>query len=152
VLTEVDINNLIRTKGAIYAGVTVMLRSLGIEVADIEEVLIGGAFGQHINVEKAILIGLLPDLAWSKFRFLGNTSAQGAYHALISRRARSQIERIADKVTYLELVADNAFMNEYTSTLFLPHTDIKTFPSVQEVLASVSEDSGKTATTIERRG
>lgn len=138
VLSEVDINNLIRTKGAIYAGVTVMLRNLGIDVSEIEEVLIGGAFGQHINVEKSILIGLLPDLPWDKFRFLGNTSVQGAYQALVSRRARRRIEEIASKLTYLELVADNAFMNEYTSTLFLPHTDIESFPSVKGLLAAAS--------------
>jgi uncharacterized 2Fe-2S/4Fe-4S cluster protein (DUF4445 family) len=146
VLSEVDINNLIRTKGAIYAGVTVMLRNLGIDVSDIEEVLIGGAFGQHINVEKAILIGLLPDLRWDKFRFLGNTSVQGAYQALVSRRARRRIGEIAGKLTYLELVADNAFMNEYTSTLFLPHTDIESFPSVKELLmAALGADEHRVA-------
>ena len=150
-LTEVDIDNLIRTKGAIYAGVTVMLRSLGIDVRDIETVLIGGAFGQHINVEKAILIGLLPDLPWDRFRFMGNTSALGAYQILISRRARRQVEEIASKVTYLELIADNAFMNEYTSTLFLPHTDIDTFPSVKEVLVQVSHNGTHAVAAGKRR-
>jgi uncharacterized 2Fe-2S/4Fe-4S cluster protein (DUF4445 family) len=134
-LTEVDVNNLIRTKGAIYAAIRVMLQNLGINAADIQEVLIGGGFGQHINVEKSILIGLLPDLPWHRFRYLGNTSVQGAYKALISRRERRRVTDIAGKVTYLELVADNNFMNEYTSTLFLPHTDIESFPSVKQVLA-----------------
>jgi len=132
--------------------VTVMLRSLGIGVTDIEEVLIGGAFGQHINVEKAILVGLLPDLPWSQFRFLGNTSLQGAYRVLVSRRARRQVEKIASRVTYLELVADNAFMNEYTSTLFLPHTDIEAFPSVKQVLATVSHNGPETIPTMRRVG
>jgi uncharacterized 2Fe-2S/4Fe-4S cluster protein (DUF4445 family) len=86
-------------------------------------------------VEKSILIGLLPDLPWHRFRYLGNTSVQGAYKALISRRERRRVTDIAGKVTYLELVADNNFMNEYTSTLFLPHTDIESFPSVKQVLA-----------------
>ncbi|MEE8443070.1 MAG: ASKHA domain-containing protein [Dehalococcoidia bacterium] len=151
-LTEVDINNLIRTKGAIYAGVTVMLRSLGIDAQDIETVLIGGAFGQHINVEKAILIGLLPDLPWDKYHFLGNTSALGAYQILISRQARRRVEEITGKVTYMELIADNSFMNDYTSTLFLPHTDIEAFPSVKEVLAQVSQGEALTATAGEREG
>ena len=150
-LTEVDIDNLIRTKGAIYAGVTVMLRSLGIDAKDIETVLIGGAFGQHINVEKSILIGLLPDLPWDKFRFLGNTSALGAYQILISRRARRQVEEIASKVTYLELIADNAFMNEYTATLFLPHTDIEAFPSVKKVLAQVTHNGPHAVAVGKRR-
>ena len=151
-LTEVDIQNLVRTKGAIYAGMLVMLRNLGIEVTDIEQVLIGGAFGQHINVEKSILIGLLPDLPWHRFRFLGNTSLQGAYRTLVSRRARRQVEEIAGKVTYLELVAGNAFMNEYTSTLFLPHTNMEAFPSVKEALAAVSRDRAEATFTAGRVG
>ena len=150
-LTEVDINNLIRTKGAIYAGLTVMLRSLGIAAEDIESVLIGGAFGQHINVEQSILIGLLPDLPWDRVRVLGNTSAQGDYQALISRRARRQLEDIADKVTYFELSSDSSFMNEYTSSLFLPHTDIEAFPSVKEALAKASQ-SGSQAVLAGERG
>jgi len=146
-LTEVDVSNLIHTKGAIYAGLSVMLSALDIEAADIQTVLIGGGFGQHINVEKSILIGLLPDLPWDRFHFLGNTSARGAIRALTSRRARRQVEEIADKVTYLELVADNSFMNEFTSALFLPHTDIDTFPSVKETLAQIPRSDGRAGET-----
>ncbi|MFH1140150.1 MAG: ASKHA domain-containing protein, partial [Chloroflexota bacterium] len=151
-LTEVDIDNLIRTKGAIYAGVTTILRGLGIDVQDIDTVLIGGAFGQHLNVEKSILIGLLPDLPWDRYHFLGNTSALGAYQILVSRQARRRVEEIARKVTYMELIADNSFINDYTSTLFLPHTDLEAFPSVKEVLAKVPHDGAQTATAGERVG
>ena len=133
-LTEVDINNLIRTKAAIYAAIMVMVRSVGIALSDIEEVLIGGAFGQHINVEQAIQLGLLPDLPWDRFKFLGNTSAWGAYDALLSKYARDEAEAIADKMTYLELIADGSFMSEFTAALFLPHTDIDNFPSVKALL------------------
>jgi len=136
VFTEVDINNLIRTKAAIYAGITVMARSIGIDLADLEQVLIGGAFGQHINIEEAIQIGLLPDLPWEKFKFLGNTSALGSYHCLMSPQARAEVNEIAKKMTYLELIADNTFMDEYTSAMFLPHTDVETFPSVKPLITS----------------
>lgn len=152
VLTEVDVSSLIHTKGAVYAGITVMLRALDIDVGDLESVLIGGAFGQHINIEKAILIGLLPDLPWDKYRFLGNTSAQGAYRVLISRRARRLVEKVTGGITYQELVADNAFMNEFTSTLFLPHTDLEEFPSVKEALAQVSNNGAEATATIETEG
>jgi len=128
-LTEVDINNLIRTKAAIYAGITVMLKKLGISLPQIEQVLIGGAFGQHINIERAIQIGLLPHLPWKKFHYLGNTSLSGAYNILLSRQAQQQAEDIAHKITYLELIADNEFMNELTAASFLPHTDSSKFPS-----------------------
>ena len=148
ILTEVDVSSLIHTKAAIYAGLAVMLRALDIEAADIQAVLIGGGFGQHINVEKSILIGLLPDLPWDRFRFLGNTSAFGASRALVSRRVRRQVEEIAGKVTYMELVADNTFMNEFTSSLFLPHTDLDAFPSVRETLAQIA----RTGTGPDRAG
>ena len=131
VLTEVDINNLIRTKAAIYAGIMVMLRKLGIPLSDIEQILIGGAFGQHINIERAIQIGLLPDLPWEKFQFLGNASLSGAYNILLSQQAQQQAEKIAREITYLELIADNSFMNELTAASFLPHTNSISFPSVK---------------------
>ncbi len=134
VLSEVDIDNLIRTKAAIYAAIMVMVRSIGIALSDMEEVLIGGAFGQHINVEAAIQIGLLPDLPWDRFKFLGNTSAWGAYDALLSKYAREEAEEIANKITYLELIADGSFMSEFTAAHFLPHTDIDNFPSVKALL------------------
>jgi uncharacterized 2Fe-2S/4Fe-4S cluster protein (DUF4445 family) len=134
VLTKVDIDNLLRAKAAIYAGYTVLCQSVGVDPADVTQVLIGGAFGQYINIEKAIQIGLLPDLPWDRFKFLGNTSAKGAYMALLSRSARSRIADAAAKLTYLELSADNAFYDCFTSALFLPHTEIERFPSVQALL------------------
>lgn len=134
VLNAVDIDNLLRAKAAIYAGYTVLCHSVGVDPADVEQVLVGGAFGQYLNVEKAIQIGLLPDMPWDRFHFLGNTSVRGAYMALLSRRARQQIADVADKMTYVELSADNSFYNEFTSALFLPHTDADRFPSVQQVL------------------
>ncbi|HEX9016273.1 MAG TPA: ASKHA domain-containing protein [Chloroflexota bacterium] len=135
VVTEVDVNNLMRTKSAIYAGFSVLLNSVGMTFDDIEQVLIGGGFGRYINVEKAIQIGLLPDLPWEKFSYLGNTSALGAYACLISSEARAQVEEVAKKMTYLELSADNRFMEEYISGLFLPHTNVDAFPSVTAVLS-----------------
>ncbi len=134
VINEVDIANLLRTKGAIYAGFTVLVESVGLQMADVEQVLIAGAFGQYINVEKAIQIGLLPDMPWDRFRFLGNTSALGAFHALVSRPMRRELINVARKMTYLELSADNTFYDKFMSSLFLPHTDITAFPSVMKVL------------------
>ncbi|MHB1293427.1 MAG: ASKHA domain-containing protein [Anaerolineae bacterium] len=135
VLTETDIQNLLRAKGAIYAGFTVLAESVGVSLADVERILIGGGFGKYIDIEKAIEIGLLPDMPWERFSYLGNTSVQGAYLALVCREHRAQVAEIAGKMTYLELSADNTFMNAFTSALFLPHTDLDAFPTVQEALA-----------------
>ncbi|MDP2718829.1 MAG: ASKHA domain-containing protein [Dehalococcoidia bacterium] len=134
VLTEVDIDNLIRVKGSIYSGMAVLARTVGVDLNDVEEVLIGGAFGKHVSAEQAIIIGLLPDLPWNKFRYLGNTSASGSYSALISRAARDTSREIGRKITYLELIADTSYMNELTGAIFLPHTDIARFPSVKQIL------------------
>ncbi len=133
VLTKVDVENLMRTKAAIYAGFSVLASKVGIDLADVKRVLIGGAFGQYINVEKAIQIGLLPDLPWDRFHFLGNTAVLGAYMALLSRQAREQVGDIAGAMTYVELSADNLFYDAFTAALFLPHTEITRFPSVAEI-------------------
>jgi uncharacterized 2Fe-2S/4Fe-4S cluster protein (DUF4445 family) len=133
VLTKVDVDNLMRAKAAIYAGFSVLASSVGLELSDVQRVLIGGAFGKYINVEKAIQIGLLPDLAWEQFHFLGNTSVLGAYMALLSSEAREKAAEIAGKMTYIELSADNTFYDAFTAAMFLPHTEISRFPSVAEI-------------------
>jgi uncharacterized 2Fe-2S/4Fe-4S cluster protein (DUF4445 family) len=97
-------------------------------------VLIGGAFGQYINVEKAIQIGLLPDKPFDSFHFLGNTSVRGAYMALLSREVRRRVNEVGQMMTYLELSADNTFFDEFNAALFLPHTDETQFPSVAALL------------------
>ncbi len=134
VITHVDIDNLLRAKAAIYAGFTVLADSVGIPMEMIERVLIGGSFGKYINVEKAVEIGLLPDIPWENFHFLGNTSVRGAYLALLNRSARAEIKDIANRMTYIELSADNTFYEAFTSALFLPHTDLSRFPTVQAMM------------------
>jgi uncharacterized 2Fe-2S/4Fe-4S cluster protein (DUF4445 family) len=133
VLTKVDVDNLMRAKAAIYAGFSVLAESVGVKLEDINQVLVGGAFGKYINVENAIKIGLLPDLPWDRFHFLGNTAVQGSYMALLSNQSRQQIREIAQMMTYVELSADNAFYDAFTAALFLPHTEITRFPSVAKI-------------------
>lgn len=137
VITQVDVDNLLRAKAAIYAGYQMLAQSVGVNLADVEQILIGGSFGQYINVEKAIEIGLLPDLPWERFHFLGNTAARGAYMALLKNSARDQIEQIARKMTYLELAADNAFTEQFMAAMFLPHTDETQFPNVHQAMEKV---------------
>jgi uncharacterized 2Fe-2S/4Fe-4S cluster protein (DUF4445 family) len=130
-ITHVDIDNLLRAKAAIFAGFSVLAESVGIRLEAIEQALIGGSFGKYINVEKAIQIGLLPDIPWDKFQFLGNTAVLGAYYALLDKDSRARIEEIARRMTYIELSADNTFYEAFMSALFLPHTDLARFPSVE---------------------
>lgn len=139
VFTEVDIQNILRAKAAIYAGMMVLVESVGLQLEDIDRVLIGGAFGKYIDVEKAIDIGLMPDMPWDRFTYLGNTSVQGACLALLCSEHRRMVGEIAGKMTYLELSADNRFMDAFTSALFLPHTDLSLFPDVRQRLIAVEE-------------
>lgn len=137
VITRVDIDNLLRAKAAIYAGFTVLAENVGIPLETTDKVLVGGSFGKYINVEKAVQIGLLPDMEWNRFEFLGNTSVKGAYYALLDWRKRGRISEIAKRMTYIELSADNSFYDAFTSALFLPHTDLRRFPSVESALSKV---------------
>ncbi len=133
-ITNVDIDNLLRAKAAIYAGFSVLADGVGFSMEMIERVLIGGSFGKYINVEKAVQIGLLPDMPWENFDFLGNTSIKGAYLALIDHNLRRRITEIAARMTYVELSADNKFYDAFMSALFLPHTDLALFPTVAEAM------------------
>jgi len=130
VLTEPDIENIMRAKAAIYAGVSLLLKEVGLDLKSLERVYIAGGFGNYLNPKKAILLGMLPDLPEDRFVFLGNTSIAGAYLCLLSERMREEAEEISQRMTYMELSVSRGFMDEYLSALFLPHTEIERFPSV----------------------
>ena len=132
VITEEDIENLKRSKGAIYSAISILFRKLGIEIKDLKRFFIAGGFGTCLNIENAITIGLLPDLKRDRFNFVGNTSIVGAHQILLSYEAMKKAEDIAKKITYLELSVEPQYMDEYMSSLFFPHTDVSRFPSVKE--------------------
>jgi uncharacterized 2Fe-2S/4Fe-4S cluster protein (DUF4445 family) len=134
VLTASDIDNIIRTKGAIYAGFRTLLGEMGLTFQEVERFIIAGGFGNYIDIEKAIILGLLPDLPEDRFHFIGNSSIIGAYWVLLSKEMRLEAEEIARKMTYIELSVSRAFMDEYMSALFLPHTNMTEFPTVQEIM------------------
>jgi uncharacterized 2Fe-2S/4Fe-4S cluster protein (DUF4445 family) len=124
----------LRAKAAIYAGISLLLKKVGLTFDDIERVYIAGGFGNYLNVDKAIIIGMLPDIRREKYTFLGNTSIAGAYLCLLSDRMRKEAAEIARKMTNVELSVSRRFMDEYMSALFLPHTDITLFPTVEKLL------------------
>lgn len=132
VLTEVDIENILRAKAAIYAGISLLIKEVGLDLDIIEKIYIAGGFGNYLNIEKAIILGMLPDIPRERFIFIGNASITGAYLCLLSRDLRRLAGEIASKMTYVELSVSRRFMDEYMSALFLPHTNIDLFPSVKE--------------------
>ena len=135
VITEADIENLMRTKAAIYAACSLILSNVGLEWNAISRVYIAGGFGRYIQIEDAILIGLLPDLPYDKFAYIGNSSLTGAYIALLSSEHRRRLSEIASKMTYIDLGSDPKYMDSYLAALFLPHTDMGQFPSVADRLS-----------------
>ncbi|MBI4825771.1 MAG: DUF4445 domain-containing protein [Nitrospirae bacterium] len=134
VLTEPDIENILRAKAAIYAGISILLSEVGFTFDDIQKVYIAGGFGKFLDIEKAIILGMLPDMPREKFKFLGNTSVTGAYLCSLSRKLRKEGEKIAERMTYLELSVSRSFMDEYVSGLFIPHTNMDAFPSVKALM------------------
>lgn len=134
VLTEPDIENIIRAKAAIYAGSSILLKEVGYAFDDIQKVYIAGGFGKFLDIEKAIILGMLPDISREKFEYMGNTSITGAYLCTLSRKMREEAEEIARKMTYLELSVSRSFMDEYVSGLFIPHTNIEAFPNVKKLM------------------
>ena len=134
VIRHVDVDNLLRAKAAIYAGYHVLAEQVGVPMESIQKMLVGGSFGKYINVEKAVQIGLLPDMPWERFEFLGNTAIKGAYYALVDQYSRNRVKAIAERMTYIELSADNTFYEAFMSAMFLPHTDLTLFPNVAAIL------------------
>jgi uncharacterized 2Fe-2S/4Fe-4S cluster protein (DUF4445 family) len=133
-LSTADIETLLRSKAAVYAGAAVLARRLGIDMASIERVYVAGGFGSSLDVEKAILIGLLPDVPLERVAFIGNGSVTGARMALLAHDAWLRAAEIADRMTYRDLSADHSFMDEYVAALFLPHTDSRRFPRAAAAL------------------
>jgi len=133
-LCEADIQNLVRAKAAVFAGITVLLKNLKMAAAALDRILVAGAFGNYLDAENAVTLGLLPDLPLEKIRFVGNSSVAGARMALLSRASRRKADLIARAMTNFELSAVAAFMEHYVAGLFLPHTDLSLFPSVASKL------------------
>jgi uncharacterized 2Fe-2S/4Fe-4S cluster protein (DUF4445 family) len=134
VITEIDLDNLMRAKGAMYAGYQTILSSVGLGFDDLERVILAGNFGAFIDLERAICIGLLPDIDRDRFYYLGNASMLGCQISLtdVKRfRERSQVRQL---ITNMELSENPEFMTYYMASLFLPHTDMSLFPSVQAKL------------------
>ncbi|OGS41469.1 MAG: hypothetical protein A3K67_04010 [Euryarchaeota archaeon RBG_16_62_10] len=129
VITDADLQNLLRTKAAIFGACSTLLRKMGESLDNVSSLVIAGGFGYHLDVARAITIGMFPDVPQEKYRFIGNGALGGARMALLSDRKRKEMHDIFNKMTYVELSVDNDFYAEFSSSLFIPHTDLGKFPS-----------------------
>ena len=129
-INEVDIDNFIRAKGAIFSATMTMLGSMGMDPSVLGHVYVAGGIGSGINMQNAVTIGMLPDIDPSLFSYIGNSSLSGAYAMLTSSAAREKVDELARGMTYLELSTEPGYMDAFVAACFLPHTDAKLFPSV----------------------
>ena len=129
-ISESDIGNLIRSKGAVFAAIKSLMDYVGLKFEDIETFFVAGGFGSYLDIPKAIGIGLLPDIDPKRIKFIGNSSLMGARIALLSSHGFERTVKIANSTTNIELSTYQPFMDEYVAAMFLPHTDRRLFPSV----------------------
>ncbi len=131
VLTEVDIQNLIRAKGAIYSGYMTLLEEVGLSIQDLEHIILAGGFGSYIDLERAMVIGLLPEIDPGKVTYIGNGSLMGAKMSSLSNHIRQNVVEVTKNMTNFELSETPSYMDNYIAALFLPHTDMQQFPKLQ---------------------
>ncbi|MBN2137161.1 MAG: DUF4445 domain-containing protein [Sedimentisphaerales bacterium] len=130
VITQADINNLVRSKAGVFAAIRVLMESTQTTLDDLDAVYLAGGFGNFLDVKNAVTIGMLPDVPTEKIKFVGNTAIAGAKTVLLSRQAMRTAEHIAGSMTYFDLMSHPGYMDEFIRAGFLPHTDLSLFPSV----------------------
>lgn len=128
-ITEVDIDNFIRAKGAIFSAIRTMLSYCDFDISMIENVYVAGGIGSGINMANAINIGMFPDVPLEMYHYIGNSSLAGAYAMLYSTASERKVYEVAQNMTYIELSAIPQYMDEFVGACFLPHTDTSLFPN-----------------------
>jgi len=131
-LTEVDIDNFIRAKGAIYAGIQTLLAEVGLGVTDLEQVILAGGFGSYIDLDAAMTVGLLPEMDPERIIYVGNGSLMGCRMSELSNHIRRDVVEVIHRTTGFELSEVPAYHGHYTASLFLPHTDLDLFPGARD--------------------
>ncbi len=139
-LTEIDIENFIRAKGAIYSGCMTLLSEVGLSVSDLDRIIIAGGFGSFIDLEKAMTIGLIPEIDTAKVIFIGNGSLLGAKMSSLTNKVRKDVVKVTKMMTNFELSETASYMDNYTAALFLPHTDINMFPKLKQRIEARSKN------------
>jgi len=133
-INEPDIDNLIRAKGAMYSGALTLLEEVGLSIVDVEQVYLAGGFGSYIDLEKAMTIGLLPEMEPEKIIYIGNGSLRGCKINAMTNSFRRQVTNVVKMMTNFELAETSSYMDHYIAALFLPHTELNYFPKLKKRL------------------
>ena len=127
-LTQADVRAIQLAKAALYAGSRLLLERFGAERPD--RVVLAGAFGSVIDLERALAIGLFPDCGLENVTAIGNAAGDGARMALLNVAAREEAERLARRIEYLELSTARGFNDAFVAATQLPHAE-DSFPSTE---------------------
>ena len=119
VITQKDIRQIQLAKSALYCGCKLMMRRMGIDKAD--RVKIAGAFGTHVDREKALIMGLFPDCEIDKIVSIGNAAGDGARAALLNREKREEANWVSRNVEYVELTLEKDFQQQFVEAMQIPH-------------------------------
>jgi uncharacterized 2Fe-2S/4Fe-4S cluster protein (DUF4445 family) len=122
-ITQNDVNEIQLAKGAIHAGLKILLEATGTPLEAVQEVIVAGAFGSFLNVPNAIAMGLFPRLPNAHYRQVGNAAAFGAKWILISRLARQRAQEIARRTRYLELTTYPKFSRQFALAMLFPERE-----------------------------
>lgn len=132
-INEVDIDNFIRAKGAIFSAIETLLNSVDMTPECIDKVYVAGGIGSGINMRNSVNIGMLPDVELEKYHYIGNSSLTGSYAMVMSDAATAKCMELGANMTYLELSTYPGYMDSFVAACFLPHTNSSLFPnSIQE--------------------
>jgi uncharacterized 2Fe-2S/4Fe-4S cluster protein (DUF4445 family) len=136
-ITEPDLDNLIRAKGAMYSAALTLLDEIGLKVNDIERIILAGGFGSYVDLASAITIGLLPEIEPDKVTYLGNGSLLGCRINCLTNSLRQQVTQVVNMMTNFELASTPSYMDHYMGALFLPHTELNYFPKIKAKLEAL---------------
>jgi uncharacterized 2Fe-2S/4Fe-4S cluster protein (DUF4445 family) len=139
VINEVDVENFIRAKAAIYAGCKTLVEEVGLQITDLEQIILAGAFGSFIDLDSAMTVGLLPEVEPEKVLYVGNGSILGSWMSALSNHIRRDVVEVVRRMTSFELSEVTKFKDQFIGSLFLPHTDISLFPAVGQRLSSLRQ-------------
>lgn len=123
VITQNDVNEIQLAKGAIRAGLEILLEATGTSPDEVSEVIIAGAFGSFLNLQSAFTMGLVPRLPHARYRQVGNAALSGARRALLSRQVRERARQVAGQTRYLELTTYANFSRRFALGMLFPHLE-----------------------------
>ncbi len=132
-IKEGEIRSFLRSKGAMYSILSLLCEKVGITFKEIEKFYVAGTFGNHINVNSAVILGMLPEEALFRAEPLGNAAGKGALKFL-KNPDYEEVKNIADEITYIELNIEPRFMELLTGAMLIPHVNLDLFPRVKELL------------------